>query len=107
MRAGSCLPTRRGTSSASLQGAAPDRRPHSAPATGRGQLARAGDVPNTGPAGSDCDDDLSLGVALFLVPDGRRDLFEGITAVDSRRDLAVLDELRQGHKVLLLLRAPD
>src|SRR4051812_32498236 len=31
MRAGSYLPTQRGTSSASLRAAAPDRRPHTAP----------------------------------------------------------------------------
>src|SRR6266581_9601413 len=31
MRAGSYLPTQRGTSSASLRTAAPDRRPHTAP----------------------------------------------------------------------------
>src|ERR1019366_4533600 len=31
MRAGSYLPTRRGTSSASLRTATPDRRPHTAP----------------------------------------------------------------------------
>ena len=50
--------------------------------------------------GSHGDDDLSPGVALFEVPDGRGDFAQRIRPVDDRRDLPRLDELLHDLQVL-------
>src|SRR5262245_24531958 len=52
------------------------------------------------------DDDLSPGVALLLVSDGRRDVSEWVGPVDDRGYPAVLDELGQRCQVVFVLGGP-
>ena len=49
---------------------------------------------------SHSDDDLFLRVSFSLVPEGFRDLTQGVTLVDDRRDLSGFDELLQNGQVL-------
>ena len=46
------------------------------------------------------DDDLSLGVSFSLVPESIRDLTQGVTPIDDRRDLSRLDEILQDSEVV-------
>jgi Transposase, Mutator family len=50
---------------------------------------------------SDGDDDLAASMALYQMPDGLRDLTQRVGPVDHGRELAGLDQLPQGLKVLL------
>ncbi len=52
---------------------------------------------------SDGDDDLSLGVSLFHIPDGLGDLAERVRLIDDRRHLPRLDEFLQDQQVVTVL----
>ena len=49
------------------------------------------------------DDDLSLGVSFSLVPESIRDLTQGVTPIDDRRDLSGFDEILQDGQVLAVV----
>jgi hypothetical protein len=50
------------------------------------------------------DDDLSLSVSFFQIPDGLWDFGERVRPVDHRCDLSGLEELLQDNHLVLLVR---
>ena len=49
------------------------------------------------------DDDFSLSVSFFQIPDGFGDLAQRVGTVDDRCELAGFDELLEGEHVLVVL----
>jgi hypothetical protein len=53
---------------------------------------------------ADDDDDLSSGLAVDHVPDGRWNVAERVSPVDSRRDLSGFEELPESYQIFGVLR---